>query len=215
MTLVEKKIFDESVKLFEELLDDFKSKDLLRKGIPHSDREKLVAILKNSRHNGNAFNVVFSIFESKEKIESIIKKCSEEGITDNVLTYTFLSQLFGVAMLNFESVFKTSLLFFLKEESGFYRKMTLGRLIGNIKKVSTLGQQIEDKIDYELRNSLAHGTFWFGGEGKVFLAENSYLEGVQEIPLHKFFVRVKDQNIVAHAFIQALIGKTEQGYFRE
>jgi len=214
MTLVEKKIFDESVKLFEELLDDFKSKDLLRKGIPHSDREKLVAILKNSRQIGNAFNVVFSIFDSKEKIDSVIEKCTEEGITDNVLTYTFLSQLFGVAMLNFESVFKTSLLFFLKEKSGFHRRMTLGQLIKNIKKVSTLGQKIEDKIDYELRNSLAHGTFWFG-EGKVFLVENSYLEGVQEIPLHKFFVRVKDQNIVAHAFIQALIGKTEQGYFRE
>ena len=114
--------------------------------------------------------------------------------------------------MNFESVFKTSLLFFLKEDAGFHRRMTLGHMINNLKQVSSFGNQVESIIDFELRNSLAHGTFWFGAK-TVFLAENSYLENVQAVPLVDFLIRVKDQNIAAHAFITALNNKIKQGYF--
>ena len=208
----EQKIFNESVTLFENLLDDLKSKNLVRKGTSKSDRKKLAAIWRNSRLVANAFNVIFTIFDSKGKVNSFVSKNAKEGITHEVLTYTFVSQLFGVALLNFESVFKTSLLFFLREDAGFSRRMTLGKMINVLKGISTFGIQVESKIDFKLRNSLAHGTFWFG-KGTVFLAENSYLEQVQPIPLYDFIIRIKNLNIVAHAFIQALLNKKNQGYF--
>ena len=208
----EQEIFTECVTLFENLLDELKSKNLIRKGIAQKDREKLAAIWQNSKQVGNAFNVMFSIFDSEEKINSFVKKCTEENITHGVLTYTLVSQIFGIALLNFESVFKTSLLFFLREDAGFTRRMTLGQMIRTLKDVSTFGNQVEDKVDFKLRNSLAHGTFWFGN-GIVFLAENSYLEQIQPIPLGDFLIRIKEQNIVAHALIKALLNKKKQGYF--
>lgn len=208
----EQKVFNDSVALFEKLIDDLASKELLRKGIPRNEREKLAALWRNSRHMGQAFNVIFSLFDSKETIDSFVKKNREEGITHDVLTYTFATQLFGIAILNFESIFKTSLLFFLKEDAGFDRRMTLGAMIKTLKTVSPLGAKVENIIDFRLRNSLAHGTFWFG-KGSAFLAENSYIENVQPIPLASFMTRIKIQNIVAHALIEVLLNKKNQGYF--
>ena len=206
LTTKEQELFNESLTLFENLLDDLKSKNLLRKGISKSDREKLAAIWRNSRLVANAFNVIFDIFNSKEKVNSFVSKNAKEGITHEVLTFTFALQLFGVGLLNFESVFKTSLLFFLEEDAGFNRRMTLGQMLNALKGVSTFGTHVESKIDFKLRNSLAHGTFWFG-KATVFLAENSYLEKVQPIPFVDFMIRIKKLNIVAHAFIEALLNK--------
>lgn len=209
---LEQRIFNDNLVLFEKLIDDLASRKLLRKGIPRDERKKLAALWRNSRLMGEAFNVIFSLFDSQKAIDSFVRKNAKEGITHGVLTYTFATQLFGIAILNFETVFKTSLLFFLKEDAGFNRRMTLGTMMKKLKAVSPLGQQVESAIDFKLRNSLAHGTFWFG-KGTVFLAENSYLENVQSITLADFMIKIKTQNIVAHAFIEALLNKKKQGYF--
>lgn len=208
----EQKIYSESVTLFENLLDDLNSQKLLRKGTSFQDRQKLAKIWNNSRQVGIAFNTIFALFDSTQKVHSFVKNNANEGITHDVLTYTFVSQLLGAVLVNYEAVFKTSLLFFLKEDAGFNRRMTLGQMLRVLKGLSAYGKPVEDKIDFRLRNSLAHGTFWFG-KGTIFLAENSFLENVQSMSLGDFFIKVKNQNIVSHALIEALLNKRRQGYF--
>ena len=76
-----------------------------------------------------------------------------------------------------------------------------------------IGERLEGIVDKNLRNAIAHGTFWFE-KGKVFLAKNSYLEEVKEIPLHEFWIAVKKQNIVALAFVYVLIKRSKEDYFK-
>lgn len=72
---------------------------------------------------------------------------------------------------------------------------------------------LDELLDIKLRNSIAHGTFWFEGD-TVFLAENSHLDEVEKLSLADFWIRTRRINIISHAFIETLIKKAEQGYFR-
>jgi hypothetical protein len=208
----EKSVWDEACVLFNELLDFLHSQDMLRKTTIPMDRQRLMLIWENSRNYGIAFNAMVKKFENEK---SILEFTSKADLTQHEATYIFISQLVGIALINIESVFKTSLLFFLEEKNGITRNMTLGRLLRTIEDMSSsLGQRLKAIVDTEIRNSLAHGTFWFGNGGKVFLATNSYLEDVKEMPLHKFWMEIKNMNTISLAFTEVLAAKIDAGYFK-
>lgn len=169
-------------------------------------------IWENSRNYGSAFNEMHKVFDSQETVEA----CSRNsGLSLGTLTYAFVAQLVGTALISFESVFKTSLLFFLKEEQSISRKMTLGQLLNVIENISpAIGTRLKNMIDTRIRNSLAHGTFWFMEGGKVFLASNSYLNVVDEMTLAEFWIEAKKINIISIAFTHILNTKIREGYFR-
>jgi hypothetical protein len=209
---VEKAIWDEACALFEEMLDDFNSKNLLRRGIIRIDRERLRMIWINSRNYALAFNELFRIFKSEETVNEFVSK---SGLNHQTLTAVFTSHMVGTLLVNFESVFKTSLLFFLEEEEGIHKRMTLGQLLRSIERISPdIGARLNELINTNLRNSLAHGTFWFRGGGRVFLATNSYLEEIEEIPLVDFWIEVKKMSIISSALTHVLHIKINEGYFR-
>lgn len=215
LTETEKKEWDQARSLFEKMLDDFNSKNLLRKGIIQIDRQRLALVWENSRNFGLAFNAMVDKFKTKEKAEDFAQKCANADLTKHTLTYLFISQLIGTMLINIESVFKTSLLFFLVEENGIKKDMTLGQLLTTIRKIMpTNGKRFEDLVNTKLRNALAHGTFWFKEGGRVFLATNSYLEEVEEITLAELMIEGKRMNIIAMAFIDTLMQRVREGYFR-
>jgi len=88
-------------------------------------------------------------------------------------------------------------------------------ILTNLKKILPIeGQQLNVLLDVNLRNSIAHGTFWFDGTS-VFLAENSYLanDDVEKLDLIDFWKRIRRINLISHAFIERLVNKAEAGYF--
>ena len=205
LTEKERGIWDHAYAIFEELLDELSARGLLRLNAGQEDREKLILIWENSRNYGMAFNEIQKIFDSGESVEEFAAK---SGLNTHILTYICISQLVSVMLLSYESVFKTSLLFFLKEEQGFRKNMTLGQLLQAIKKISpSVGDKIDKLVNTKIRNSVAHGTFWFKEGGKVFLARNSHLEEVEEISLADFWIEAKKINIIATAFIETLLQK--------
>lgn len=212
LTETEKPIWDEASGVFEELFDVLNSRNLLRKWTIPIDRTRLKLIWENSQNYGLAFNEMHKIFDDAETLKKFL---SRSGLTDKTLTYIFVSHMIGTLLVYFESVFKTSLLFFLEEEEGISRIMTLGRLLGTIKDniSDSIGSKLKELIDTELRNSLAHGTFWFIEGGKVVLANNSYLEEIKEITLTDLWMEVRRMSIISIAFIDVLGQKIDEGYF--
>jgi hypothetical protein len=193
------------------MLDDFNSKNLLRKGIIRVDRERLKKIWENSMNFGNALNEMIEKFKNRESTLGFIKDAS---LTPTSATYVFLSQLLGTALINLESVFKTSLLFFMEEEEGIKKTMTLGQLLRQIEIISPeIGASLREIVDTKIRNPLAHGTFWFE-KGRICLATNSYLEEYEQMPLYKFWIEIKKLNIIAIALTEVLGKKIDAGYFR-
>ena len=209
-----REIFDEATSIFDDLLDDLKAKDLLRKGTDHESRMKLSRIWENSRNHGIALNETMKLFDEVKK-EEILSKLQQLGLSEIGITYSFVSQLWGSLIISLESVLKTSLVFFLKEEQGLRRDMTLGQLLYGISEISPdVGKRLASIIDRKFRNTIAHGSFWFEKGGKVFLSEDSYLDKVKEISLHEFWISIKEQNIVSIAFVDVLMQKVRAGFFR-
>jgi hypothetical protein len=214
LTDTERKLWDKATLLFTKLLDNFRSKNLLRKGTIQVDRGRLAQLWENSRNYGLVFNELVKKLESKEQAEDFAQKCQQVGLAQETIFYLFMAQMIGTYLVNLESVFRTSLIFFLEEEQGIKKDMTLGQLLKAIRGISPAeGKELESMVDTELRNCLAHGAFWFQ-KGAVFLAKNSYLEDIKEAPLHEFWIEFKKANIIAISFIETLIQKIEQGYFR-
>jgi hypothetical protein len=86
----EKELCDKASKIFEDLLDDLKSKNMISLRVIKMDVDRLLAIWKNSDNLGKAFNEFNRIFDSKE----IPKKFSEKsGLTEATVAQIYLTQL--------------------------------------------------------------------------------------------------------------------------
>ena len=96
--------------------------------------------------------------------------------------------------------------------------MTLGKLLEFIKENTSpsIQKRLTKFVDNKIRNSLAHGTYWYKEAGqKVCLAKNSYLDKVEEMPLQYFLTEIIKLGIISHAFSDVLIKKCEAGYFKQ
>lgn len=220
LTEEEQKIFRNSCSLFERILDGLKAKGLLRTKINPTEVQRMAKIYDNSRFISLAFNNALKNFKKPQDIESAISSEKEPY----VMSYTLYSHFLGNILYDFEALIKTSLVFILKEYDNkstkkqsrihLHKKMALGTLISNIKKLLPVeGQELDDSLDVKLRNSIAHGTFWFDG-GKVFLSQNSYLDEVEPpININQFLWKIRQINLISHAFVETLVWKAEKGYF--
>lgn len=214
MTATERDEFSNARQVFSDLLDDFRAQGLLRKGTPKDQRSRLSRMWSQSRQFGQAFNAIFKIFDTAEQVKAFAVRNKVDGIDEEVLTGSLLNQAIGVFLYDIETLFKTSLLFFLVEKQGLKRRMEIGPLVNTIISISpAVGPKLKPLIDLELRNALAHGAFWFESGGEVYMAENSYLDNPKNLKFYQFLIRTKRQNIVAHAFIDTLVEKVNQGYF--
>lgn len=218
----EKQLFQESSVLFGKLLDGLKTKGLLRTTIIGMDVNRLKKVWDNSRFFGLSFNRTVDRFSDSE-VEEVKKKSIEEQV---VLGYSFYSQLVGSALYNYEAVLKTTFVFVLDEymetikvgdkdkEIRIWKKMTLGQLVYNLKLLFPIeGERLDTLLDINLRNAMAHGAFWFDN-GRVFLAQNSHLDEVEELSLKEFWLRLRRINIISHSFVEVLLLKIRKGYFR-
>lgn len=147
----EQALFDEAKALFGELFDDLNRKNLLRKTTIPIDRDKLKRIWKNTMLFSGAFNEIsrkFKEFESKEQLEDFALNM---GINSKTLNCLFLSQTLSTLLIYYESLLRTSLLFFLEEEQGITRKLTLGQLLCRIEIISpSIGKKLKKIIESDL-----------------------------------------------------------------
>jgi len=207
----EKKLWDEAITIYDELLDELKSKNMIRLITLPMDRIRLRAIWINSDEIGKAYNDLLKIFTSAKTAKEFSEK---SGLSETTVVHTFLTNLVGLTLIQYESVFKTSLLFFLEEDNGIRRKSTLTELLNKIEKICpTAGLKLKNLIDTDLRNSLAHGTFWIENK-TIVLADTSYLENTKRLSLTEFMKESKRVNVIAHALVYVLGKKINEGFFK-
>ena len=207
-------MWQDASSLFGELFDDLNRKNLLRKTTIPIDRDKLKRIWKNTMFFSGAFNEIsrkFKEFESKEQLEDF---ASNMRINSETLNCLFLSQTLSTLLIYYESLLRTSLLFFLEEEQGITKDMTLGSLLNKIAEITpSIGKRLREIVDKELRNVIAHGNFWFEQDG-LHYAKNSYLEENIVIKHRQLRKKIGRVGIVAIALIRTLGDRIEKGYFK-
>lgn len=148
------------------------------------------------------FNDVIDKFRTEEKAK---KFAEDSGLTPQTAFYLFMSQLIAVGLTAYESVFKTSLLFFIDtfKQNNMTKTITLNPLLDRIEQISPKAEAgLKKMINPQIRNSLAHGTFWFDYQ-TIYLATNSHLEKVDEMNIRDFWMEIF-MNIIAHALIDVI-----------
>jgi hypothetical protein len=136
------------------------------------------------------------------------------GINSETLNCLFLSQTLSTLLIYYESLLRTSLLFFLEEEQGITKEMTLGPLLNKIAETTpSIGKRLKEIVDKELRNVISHGNFWFEQDG-LHYARNSYLEENIVIKHRQLRKKIGRVGIVAIALIRTLGDRIEKGYFK-
>jgi hypothetical protein len=206
----EKELWDEAIAIYDELLDQLKSKNMIRFTTLPMDRKRLSAVWTNSSEIGKAYNDLFKIFTSNKTAKEFSEK---SGLSETTGVQILLTNLVGLTLIQYESVFKTSLLFFLEEDNGIRRKSTLAELLNKIENICpTTGLKLKKLIDTDLRNSLAHGTFWIENK-TIVLADTSYLENIKKLSLAEFMIESKKINVIAHALVYTLDKKINEGFF--
>jgi hypothetical protein len=102
------------------------------------------------------------------------------------------------------------LLFFLEEEQGISRKLTLGQLLCQIEIISpSIGRRLRKMIDSKLRNVIAHGDFWFEKDG-LHYASDSYLQETKLITIKQLRSEVGRVGILALALAKTLSGRSKK-----
>lgn len=210
----EKELSDKVRKICSDLLDDLYSLDLLRKGISHKVRENLSYMWKTSDQINLAYNNLFKFIEP-EIMSDFEKSLRKYGSNRDEFAVSLVNQMIGAFIYEIETIFRGTFLFFIKKEQGFKERMMLGPFLTQLEKVSpTNGKKLTPYIDRELRNILAHGSYWMGS-GFIYTTEDWHLETVKPIELSEFMIRTKKQNIVSHSFITSLDEKIRANYFRK
>jgi len=208
--------YDEMTKLFNKLFDELDNKNFLRKGLKLSyhDREMLVKIWQMTRNFGQALNFMWSLFEPM-KGEKLSDYFAQLGFTKDYQVSLWAQSLLCNFLINVESVFRFSMVFFLDNKFLRGRKMTLFKLICELEKVYPPATRLNEAFDRELRNSLAHGGFWLEPE-RWYVTTDPHLDpaSIKCLDIVELWKIVKKANVAAIAFQDVLNKKIRAGIFK-
>jgi len=211
MTPEEWKYFRKCEQILRLLLDDLKQQNRLKRLVEMPLNSP--KIIETSQRFGEAYNMIVPIFREKGIMDKFVKHNKIFGFNEKDLPYLFASQLVGTMITSTELI-RNNLLTILKMKDGFSDVMGLGALLRRLEEVSPIyGKQLNDEIDSNLRNALAHGTFWIDGN-HIYYCEDMRLINPKIIPLHKLMIRMKNANILSVCLFNLIIISAKQGFFR-
>ncbi|MDH5770208.1 MAG: hypothetical protein OEZ25_02825 [Candidatus Bathyarchaeota archaeon] len=209
----------EMVGLFRQLFKKLDEKGYIRRGLSHGDREKLFKIMLMTGDFGQTFNYMWKLFDPQNpNREYLWKKLDQIGLTDHHRAYLWIQTMLSNYLVNVEAIFRFTFLFFLNEcfftERGYKKSdMTVSSLLKALKKLYPPVQNLDKAFDTDLRNSLAHGSFWFEN-GRWCITSDPHFKKVICLELLEVMMKFKKANIVAMAFTDVLFEEINKGTFR-
>lgn len=172
ITKEERKICYEFASNILDLLKDLEKKGYLRSKLKleeeGEERKNFMNVLWNVRKVTHAFNMFFDMYfdkvkpDSKQRLKKFLELNKDYGMTEEDLRYLLFSEMIFDFLQNAEE-FRCALLFtmHLDKDKSINEKTTLGTLVWRLKDLGIKTSEALDVIDYELRNCVSHGLFWF------------------------------------------------------
>ncbi len=209
----EREYYDKIRPIFEELLNDLKRKNCLRRATLE-ETVHLIKIMKDKDEIALSLNMVDRIFRSEGELKRFLE-INKDYFKDSSLAYLHVSQLYFQFLVSIE-LFRVLLLSYLKrgKKQLFTDSMPLTPFLNALKEVSPkYGKLIEDELDIELRNSFAHGTYRIEGPTFLYYTSVGELENPTPIPLHELWIKMKNHNLIYHCLAQLVSEKLREGFF--
>lgn len=191
-----------------DLFNELKLKGCLLPTLESKQRKDFTKILKTSNGLFEVYNMLFGISIVKGKFvqgrsKKFVDHNKEYGLTEKKYVNLIFSESLSAFLRNIE-LFRTCLLFNVKTNKQFSPKMGVGQLVNCLEKTcGKKGTKIKSKIDYELRNGLAHGMFWLEGS-KIFYPKDITFNTIEEIRLDKLWAKARNQSIITQCLIAVI-----------
>lgn len=205
------KYWDQIQPLFEGLMDDIKKKGYLKS--PGDLHSKFTNLIVTTNKMATSYNMLQSIFEEKGRSAKFIKHNKCFNVTEEGLVYLLVSQSISNVLNNAEML-RNTLLEIIKTNGRFNDKMGLGYLLRKLDELSpNFGNKIRIEVDTNIRNALAHRTYWIDGVDVVYCTDMS-LENEKRIDLWGLWMEGKKLNILYQNLIKLIADKSQRGFFK-
>ncbi len=154
------------------------------------------------------YNTVIHIFERpQEERLRFFQAIQPFGFEEASVTRMHLTLAVAITVLSTE-LFKLVLLFHMKDVSPDVSKFNI-TMQSSAPKTWPL---LKLFVDNDFRNALAHGTYAIVNK-KIVLYRDTTLIPFEEMELHEFMMRSKDQNVLFHCLFNVLAAKKRLGFF--
>lgn len=214
--------YDEICDLSKGMFAELERHGFLKKGLaelPRRNREILASIWNLSSRFGDSLNHLYPLFSPQNPCRQMqTEVVSAIGIKEEHLTSLWIQSMISHFLANVESVFRFTLIFFLSDRFFKHAKcmpkhMTLNSLLIELGKIYEPAKRFDTVFDKDIRNSLAHGSFWFE-KREICLASDPHLKEIRRMHLEEFMKVVIRANVAAIAFIHVLHMEINKGTFR-
>lgn len=203
------------------MIHDLDNKGYLRSELKEEegkeDRNKIMNVLWNVRKITHAFNMFFDMYvdkikpNSKQRLIQFLDLNKPYGLTEDDLRYLLYSQMIFVYLQNAEE-FRTALLFIMKfgKDKKINKKTTLGKLLKRLEELKIeKAETLTDTegviyVDYQLRNALSHGLFWFDEKGDLHYSEDVTFQNVSWTSLPDLYSKMRNQSIYTNCLLNVI-----------
>ena len=197
--------------LFEGLLEDIKKNGYLKSSgnLP----SKCTNLMVTTDKMGASYNMLQSIFEERGRSANFIEHNKIFNVTAEGLVYLLVSQSISNVLNNAEML-RNTLLEIIKTNGIFTDRMGLGTLLRKLDELSpNYGGKIRVEVDTDIRNALAHRTYWVDGRDVVYCTDMS-LENEKRIDLGELWMEGKKMNILYQNLLKLIADKSQKGFFK-
>lgn len=206
---VDKKLWNEIEPLLNNLLDELKANGKIETIYTQSERDTLGSVLKKLDNFSSAHNTLIELFDNPDP-KPFLDATSKFGFTENGVIYMYVAAAVTLEVLSTE-LFKVLLLFHMKDVnfavSRFYSTMQSA--------APNSWPKLEPYVDSDFRNSLSHGTYAIVGTQIVLFNDAKLFPSTDpeaQMPLDKFMLRIKTQNVLYQCLINVLAQKKAAGF---
>jgi hypothetical protein len=191
-----------------DLFNELQQQGHLLPTLESKQRKDFTKVLKTSNGLFEVYNMLFSISDVKGKFvagrnREFVEHNKDYGFTEKKFVNLILSESLSVFLRNIE-LFRTCFLFVLITGKTFSPTMGVGQLVNCLEKTcGKKGAKIKRKIEYKLRNGLAHGLFWLEGL-KIHYPTDITFNKIDEIALDKLWIKARKQSIITQCLIAVI-----------
>lgn len=222
ITKEEQKICNRFASDLYELLGDLEKRGYLRSELKlkkgEEERKKFMNVMWNVRKVTHAFNMFFDIYvdkikpDSRLRLKRFLDMNKPFGLTEDDLRYLLYSEMIFVFLQNIEE-FRNALLFGMKLDKDEYinEKTTLGTLLWRLKDLGINKSETLEDIDYELRNGLSHGLFWFDEKADqhhsrphLHYSKDLTFKNIDWVSIADLYLKMRRQSIYTNCLLNVI-----------
>jgi len=190
------------------VLDETKANGRLETIYLKAEMDRLSGPMRTFEEASITHNVLGHLFDGpKEKWLRFLQATEQFGFTEANVARMYLTLEVAVALLSTE-LFKLVLLFHMKDVN--YDVSKFSSTMRNC--APKTWPLLKPFVDNDFRNALAHGTYTIVSKG-IVLYKDAKLLPFDEMKLHEFMMRTKEQNVLYMCLFNVLAAKKKSGFF--